>query len=182
MLDKNEIESMYGKISLDAARLATDDAKLRLTDALDLSKSLEQKAFTVLGVYITITIAIFGILTRSSFHLGISLFVSGSIFYYGIIRALLSLKSSNYGCVGSSPDVWVREGVINGDDNSIALNLTYIARDYLNPIEESDQSNQKKAKNLNHAIISGSIAPLFFILVYTMVWVLKYLFLQSGPY
>ena len=116
-MTNEEIQNFYGKISLKTAEMAFKDVKERLQDALDTKKSLEQKASTVLGGYITLDAAIFGLSTQVKNPFWIfTLCVIGSTVLYGLVAALCSLRTSDYGAMGSYPDAWIREGIIDGDE------------------------------------------------------------------
>ncbi len=158
------LEDVTENINLETARYALSDVMERLTDALDTKKTLEQKAYTILGGYITITMAIFGFTTQQSSdtYLFWTLLIMGGFFSIGIVSVLFSLKSSQYGSIGSYPDAWIRDGVINGNDNALATNIAYITQDYQEPLTQSDASNKKKAFFLNCAIMAGVASPILF--------------------
>ncbi len=164
-MDNNtfNLEEVSEDINLETARYALSDVRERLADALDTKKTLEQKAYTLLGGYITITMAIFGFATQViDMYMFWTLIIIGAIFSVGILFVLSSLKSSQYGAIGSYPDAWIREGVINGNNNALATNIAYITQDYQEPLKKSDASNGQKAYFLNCAVIAGIGAPICF--------------------
>ena len=163
------------KVDLGVVKEGVVQAEKRLTDALDTRKHLDQKAFTLLGGYATISMALFGVaatkLDQSSQWFFIMLAL-GCMFFLGLVALFLALKNSSYGTVGRYPDTWLQPGTLDGGETALATTLAYILHGYQGLIAVSDVSNGKKAFWLNVAILLGVASPGVFLLLL----MLKYLF------
>ena len=151
---------------MEIVKEGVSQAEKRLTDALDTRKQLEQKAFTLLGGYITVSMALFGFAaTLGKQHLLFStLLAMGALFFVGIIFLIRSLRTSDYGTLGRCPDIWLQQGTIDGTSATLATILAYVLYDYDNRIRVSDGSNNTKGELLNYAIMCGASSPAFFCL------------------
>jgi len=168
MLTLAELQS--STINPEVAREAYIQADRHLSDLLDVKKSFEQKAATLLGAYITISVALFGIGGAIFKDSGIGpkvwpFFGAGTIFIIGAWFFVASLRSGKYPAVGSTPEMWLNRGTIDGGDNALPAMLAYITYHHSERIRLSEVSNQQKARVISAGIVSGPIAALVFLLL-----------------
>ena len=174
MLCKDEIRALYGKISFDAVTLGMQHAEKRLEDALKTKDNLEKKAFAILGGYITISVATLGgafFKIENGSSVFYSLIIIGIIFLLAAMMVLRSLKTPNYGTIGSYPDAWLRGGILDGNRDSTALNIAYILHDYQGAITISDESNEQRLKKLDTAIRLGELAAIVAIALSVLAFI-----------
>lgn len=166
MLTLEEIQST--KINISIIKEGVGQAEKRLSDALETKKSLEQKAFTLLSGYITISIALFGIAANlgKQHPMFYSMIIVGLCFCAGLIFLFNSLRSSDYGTLGRYPDTWLQPRTLDGDEGTLATILGYILHGYQKGIEVSDNSNKHKSTMLNRGVFLGMCAPFVFVLLY----------------
>lgn len=131
-----------------------------LRDCLATKKQIEQKSFILLTAYITISIALFGYMFS---HYSTIVFLSACCLCVGIILLLISIKFSNYGCLGRNTEDW-----LNGKEYITITkeNQAFIFSDNLidlaNKINQSDKSNNAKIKKVTQAIYWGIAATFLF--------------------
>jgi hypothetical protein len=160
-----------------AAREAYDQASKRLADILDIKKAYEQKAFTLFNGYVTISLGLIGVGVALFTHpelarLALPFWGAGTLYVIGAICFVLALKDRTYGLLASSPDMWLTNGVIDGDDRAVSLMLAYITFYHFERIEKSTSGNDKKAALIRLGIYVGVISPfvllgLFLFLTYS---------------
>jgi hypothetical protein len=157
-------------INPSVVREAYDQAAKRLADALDTKKAFEQKAFTLLGGYLTISLALFGAggavheSTRMQ-HLFVPFFVTGVLFVLGTVCFLLALKDDVYGALASHPDMWLNAGTIDGPDTVLPTMLAYITFYHRERIDTSVAKNNSKAQWIRWGIYLGIAAPVIFMIL-----------------
>lgn len=103
------------QINLTIVREAYDQADKRLADTLDIQKAFEQKAFTLFGGYLTISLALFGAggavaSSPSLKYLLTPFWGTGAVLVIGTIFFLLALTDKQYGALASHPDMWAEQG------------------------------------------------------------------------
>ena len=162
MMTLEEIRN--AKINPIIAREAHDQSAKRLSDLLEVKNTFEQKAFILFNGYITATLALFGVAgaifnTHGLTSLVAALGITGICFTIGAIFFVLALIDKTYGTLGSSPDMWLESGKIDGPDSVLPLMLAYITFYYQERINVSRNSNAKKAIRIRTGIILGAIAP-----------------------
>ena len=64
--------------------------------------------------------------------------------------------------MGSKPDMWLRQGIIDGADSALPFMMAYIAQHHLGRIDQSIANNEKKAWLINRGIYIGCAAPVVF--------------------
>jgi len=166
MLTLSELQAL--KINPAVAREAYVQADRHLSDVLDVKKSFEQKAATLLGAYITISVALFGIGGAIFKDSGISpkvwpFFGAGIAFIIGAWFFVAALKTGRYAPVGSTPEMWLNRGTIDGGENALPAMLAYITFHHSERIRLSVRSNDLKAHYITAGMISGPIAALIFL-------------------
>jgi hypothetical protein len=113
------------------AREAHDQSAKRLADALDTKRNYEQKAFTLFSGYLTASLAVCGILAaiykdHGMTTLATAFAIAAILLIGGVTCFVLALKEQKYGTLGSSPDMWLRRGVIDGQDLALSQMLAYV--------------------------------------------------------
>lgn len=169
MLTLEEIQKLP-TINLLVAREAFNQASQLLSDVLDTRKNYEQKAFTLLSGYVTVSFALFGaggalFKENNLKHLALPLLFAGVMFVIGSMFFGFALMDSRYGALGSAPDMWLNKETLSGDDPTLSFMLAYITFYYQERIDVSLKANEKKALLIRLGIILGILAPIFFILL-----------------
>ena len=131
------------------AKEAYLQAEKRLTDVLDLKKTIEQKATAFFGAYLSASLALIGIGGAIFKDHGIGgkslpFFLTGLIFIAGAVVFMLALKDRRYGFLGSPPDMWLNKGVIDGEDTALDAMYAYLAFYHADRISVSIASNRRK--------------------------------------
>jgi hypothetical protein len=107
MLTLEELQA--STINVTVAREAYTQVDRHLIDILDTRKSFEQKAATLMGAYITISVALFGIGGAIFKDVGSNgsrtwpFFGAGLVFIAGAGCFIAALKSGRYAARGSTP-------------------------------------------------------------------------------
>jgi len=151
------------------AREAYEQSARRLADALDTKTAFEQKAFTLFGGYLTITLALFGAggaihSMPNTQHLVIPLWLTGAVFAGGAVCFMLALIDKEYGAVASHPEMWLNPGTIDGPDAVVPTMLAYITFYHGARIDTSVAMNNHKAKLIKAGILAGIGGPIVFML------------------
>lgn len=172
MLTLQELQT--STINPDVAREAFIQVDRHLSDLLDVKKSFEQKATTLLGAYITLSVALFGIGGAIFKDTGLGqkawpFFGVGLIFVAGAWCFIIALKSGKYAAVGSTPEVWLNRGIIDGGESALPAMLAYIAFHHRERIEISVRGNEKKARWITAGIVLGPAAPFVFMLLFLVL-------------
>ena len=76
-----------------------------------------------------------------------------------------ALKTGRYAAVGSTPEMWLNRGTIDGGDNALPAMFAYVTFHHSERIRLSEQSNERKARYISAGIISGPVAALVFLVL-----------------
>ena len=170
MLSLEELEraAVHGE----TAKEALAQSERRLGEVLETKKASEQKATTLLAAYVTLSVALVGAAAgvyREGHTLAKSLpfAFSATLFVTGAIVLVAALRGREYGNLGSTPDMWLRTGRIDGDDASLARMRAYLVHHYANRIAVSIKSNEAKHRLLNAGMIVGLGAVVAFLVAVT---------------
>lgn len=163
-------ELQASTINADVAREAYVQADRHLSDLLDVKKSFEQKAATLLSAYITISVALFGIGGAIFKDSGIGpkiwpFFGAGAAFIVGAWFFVAALKIGRYAAVGSTPEMWLNRGTIDGGDTALPAMLAYVTYHHSERIRLCEESNERKARFIGAGIVSGPLAALVFLVL-----------------
>ena len=172
MLTLEELQSL--NINADVAREAFVQSDRYLVDTLGVRNSYEQKAASLMGAYITISVALFGIGGAIFKDSGAPariwpFFAAGLVFIAGSSCFIVALKAGKYAAVGSVPEMWLRSGVIDGTEYAVAAMLAYLTYHHHERIEMSVRSNRRKALWIDAGIFFGTVAPLTFLLLFLIL-------------
>jgi hypothetical protein len=164
-------ELQASQINSTVAREAYNQVDRHLVDILDVRKSFEQKAATLMGAYITLSVALFGIggalfKDAGAWAKVLPFFGAGLIFVCGAWCFIVALKSGHYAALGSTPEMWLNRGTIDGDDNAMSAMLAYLTFHYSERIAICIRGNKRKARWIDAGIFLGPIAPIVFLVVY----------------
>jgi hypothetical protein len=159
MLSLQDIQHISPNLAI--VREGITQAEQRLRDALETKQGLEQKAFILLGGYVSLSTALFGLAANLGHsHMMFGLLVSEGIFFVtGAIALYISLYASNCGTMGRYPDTWLQPGTLDGSERTLATILAYVLHGYQDRISVSDQTNRRKALFLNVGLCFGIFAP-----------------------
>jgi len=166
-------EIRLSKVNLVVVREAYDHASKRLSDILDTKKSFEQKAFTLFNGYITVSLALFGVggalfKQEGLSHLTAPFLGTGLFLIAGAICFVLALMDNKYGALASSPDMWLNQGTIDGDDSVLPLMLAYITFYHQERIDKSTEGNERKAIRIRIGIILGVVSPFVLLVLFAI--------------
>jgi hypothetical protein len=172
MLTLEELEGL--QINASVAREAYTQVDRHLIDILEVKKSFEQKAATLLGAYITVSVALFGIGGAIFKDSGAGtkawpFFASGLVFIIGAWCFIAALKAGKYAALGSTPEMWLNRATIDGGDNALSAMLAYITFHHRDRIAISQSGNELKARWISAGIMLGPIASVVFMLLFFTV-------------
>jgi hypothetical protein len=172
MMTLEELQS--STINAAVAREAYTQVDRYLLDILATRSSFEQKSTTLMSAFITISLALFGIggaiFQKNALDATeLPFFVAGFFFLLGAGCFIVALKVGTYAAVGSTPEMWLNEGVIDGPDNAVDQMLAYLTYYHRERIEISVTGNKLKAKWIDAGIILGAIGPVAFVLLFMTV-------------
>ena len=172
MLTLQDLQS--STINPAVAREAFVQTDRYLVDTLAVRNSYEQKAAPMMGAYITISVALFGV-GGAIFKDAAApdriwpFFATGLVFLLGAGCFIAAIKAGKYAAVGSTPEMWLAPGVIDGDENAVPAMLAYLTYYHQERIEISIRSNRQKASWIDAGIILGALAPLTFLLLFLIL-------------
>jgi len=166
VLTLNELQALT--INASVAREAYAHVDRHLVDLLDIRKSFEQKAATLMGAYVTLSVALFGIGGALFKDGGViervyPFFGAGCVFIIGAGCFIVALKTGTYAAVGSTPEMWLNRGTIDGGDNAVSAMLAYIVFHHSERIKLCARSNESKARWIDLGIYVGPVAPAVFL-------------------
>ena len=172
MLTLSELQA--SRINSAVAREAYTQVDRHLADVLDVRKSFEQKAATLMGAYITLSVALFGIGGALFKDAGtwvkvLPFFAAGLIFVAGAWSFIVALKSGEYAALGSTPEMWLNRGTIDGDDNALPAMLAYLTFHHSERITLCIRGNRRKARWIDAGIVLGPLAPITFLITYWLL-------------
>jgi hypothetical protein len=168
MMTLNELQT--ANINPLIVREAYDQATQRLADTLNTKTAFEQKAFTLFGGYLTISLALFGAgsavyNSRELQHLVLPFWIAGIMFVAGASFFMLALKDKVYGALASHPSMWLNPGTIDGPDTVLPTMLAYITFYHQARIDTSEAMNLEKARWIRFGIYVGLAAPFIFMAI-----------------
>jgi hypothetical protein len=169
MLTLEELQS--SNINPAVAREAFAQTDRYLVDILGIRDSYEQKAANFMGAYITISVALFGIGGAIFKDSGLPtrvwpFFAAGLVFIVGAGCFIAAIKAGTYAALGSTPEMWLTRGVIDGEENAVPAMLAYLTYYHSERIETSIRSNKYKAIWIDAGIAFGALGPLIFLLLF----------------
>lgn len=172
MLSLEELQQLT--INDKIVREAFAQAQKRLEDTLETKKAFEQKATTLLGAYVTISLALSGagvaifnnptiVQHRWPIWLASALLVLGAFCFVG------ALWDARYGALGSDPEMWLRDGTINAtEDTALPSMLAFITYHHKKRISEGVRSNEIKARLIRAGVVLGALAPLALLALFAV--------------
>jgi hypothetical protein len=168
MLTLRELQD--AKINPAVAREAYVQSDRHLVDILDVRKSFEQKLSALMSAYNTLSLALFGLgatifKDSHTLHEMAPFLGAGAVFFVGALCFLAAIRSGEYPALGSTPEMWLNPGTIDGDDNAVAAMLAYITFHHSARIELCNASNKRKARWINAGIYLGPAAPISFLVL-----------------
>lgn len=152
-----------------------NQAKERLQDLLETNKAFISKAFTLLSGYITLSTVFLGLAINMYAKTNQTLLVLSCLcvsvgFFISTLFVLKSIKTSKHGTLGCDPNDWLNDEYTKGDDDTFNYMMLYLAENYQKRIQQSRQTNIKKNKEINIAILLGGISPFYSILPFILTF------------
>lgn len=144
MLTLDEIRK--SDIDKDFAREILSQAEKRLADLIDAKKAIDTKATALFAAYVTLATATFGVgsaLLRNAVSADGAwpFFAAGSIFAFGALVFVWTIRPAPFGYLGSTPRMWLTEGWSGTSGAGMAHMLAYTAAYYQDRIDLSDAAN-----------------------------------------
>ena len=169
MLTLQELQTVT--INPAVAREAYTQVDRHLIDILDVRKSFEQKAATLMGAYITISVALLGIggaifKDSGSIEKVLPFFGTGLVFIVGAGCFIAALKAGDYAALGSTPEMWLNRGTIDGSESALPAMLAYITFHHRERIALCVDGNKRKARWIDAGVLLGPIAPIVFLILF----------------
>jgi len=169
MLDLEKLKS--AKVNEAVAREAYNQVDRYLLDILATRNSFDQKATALMSAFITISLALFGIggaiFQKNAMDASARpFFAAGVIFLLGAGCFIGALKAGTYAAVGSTPEMWLNKGVIDGRNNAVAQMLAYLTYYHGERIAMSVKGNKLKAYWIDAGMILGAAGPLAFMILF----------------
>lgn len=163
-------ELQHADINLIVAREAYEHASKRLADTLDTKKAFEQKAYTLLGGFLTVSLGMFAAggavyQSRELQSLVLPFWLTGLVLVAGTLCFLAALHDKEYGAMASHPEMWLNAGTIDGPDSVLPTMLAYITHHHGKRIDTSEQSNIRKALWIRCGIYCGIAAPMILVVL-----------------
>lgn len=127
-----------------------------------------------MGAYVTLSVALFGIGGALFKDAGMwtkvfPFFGAGLVFIIGAWCFIAALKSGQYAAVGSTPEMWLNRGTIDGEDNAVAAMLAYITFHHSERIAICVEGNTRKAHWIDAGIFLGPFAPIVFLVLFWLL-------------
>jgi hypothetical protein len=172
MLNLDELKA--SAINPEVAKEAYLQAEKRLSDMLDTKKTTEQKASSFFSAYLTVSLALFGIGGAIFKDYGgspktLPFFAAGIIFALGALMFMLALKDEDYGFLGSTPDMWLNKGTIDGEATSLGAMYAYLTHHHAKRIAASRDSNSIKIRFVRLGMLAGLCATAVFAIALILV-------------
>jgi hypothetical protein len=164
MLTLEQLRDIH--ISPKIIKKAFSQAEKMLADVLKTKDGINQKLFVLFSGYTPILISIITasfIIAQNNiksqllfFMIPLSLFLMISVLFF-----VASFRGAYHGALGSSPEFWLQEDTVSGNEETLAIVTAYLVHDYQRRIELSIESNIKKVV-LQHAGIYLSVIGIVF--------------------
>lgn len=161
MLSVDELEG--AAVNIEVAREALAQAERLLADTMATKAVFDRRAELLLPVYITLSLAAFGwagsLHSAEGWPFVLAPMAAGACLLVGAGMFLRAMSSAGYGTFGSSPSLWLQNGVIDGDGSNLGAKIAIVVRYYYDRIAMSRDSNREKAKWVRRGIRVGLAAP-----------------------
>jgi hypothetical protein len=154
-------------INKEVVREAYSQVSQLLADMLEAKRTFDQKALSLFTAYVTVALAPFGLAVgaanaASPIHdMFGPLCGIGVLFSIGAFLFVAALRDADYGMLGSAPGTWLREDVLQSDnDDMVHRVMASVVRRYQERLVISAQSNASKTLLIRAGMIVGALAPL----------------------
>jgi hypothetical protein len=151
-------------------REALKQAEQRLTEQVDIQKTLHQRIHDTLKGYVTLSIFLIGIAatlhqTAPESPLFFALMATSAAFIAGVALLVFAQRPMNYGVLGSDPSIWLKPEIITGKPQALIKMLAYELHHAQDKINQSRKSNQHKSTLFSFSITVALIAPVIFAML-----------------
>lgn len=161
LVDKNSIKNItnYNLSILDEAIRQTE---LKVQDESRRKGRIDTRCYSLLTLFVGAATLLFSGLGLNIFQDKIiyAVLITGLMFGVAIFYLLQALKPRCYGGEGVSPNIWLQESILTGDDDMKGYMLTNILLIKQDSILTSSNSNDKRLSLLRTAIKVGVCSPL----------------------
>lgn len=170
MLTEEELFAQRDALNGDIAKEAYVQAERRLLDCMETKKNLEQRGTTLLGGFITLSVAFcaasVAAYTSARFSpLAPHLLANAALFIAGAMSFVWMQLPSPYPIVGDYSKNWITSGLINAPDMKIGYLLSVRTLRLQPLIEAAQKSNKKKASYLDVGITCGLLSACLFVAI-----------------
>lgn len=171
---RKSVWDMGNPFILELAKAAMEQSEKRLVDFLEIRRALEAKMTTMFGIYISVTLALYGlsgVLTGrpATAPGGTSwgVFGAGCLFLGGAFILGLALRPSEGALLGGTPDFWLgpdaKADKEESDDKAqTARHYALAALDFDDRLRLQSTDNKSKQDKLNLALWCGFIGAFAF--------------------
>lgn len=158
-ITKEDIQSI--SVNADVAKSVLAQAEKMHGDLIDDKKSLESKASSLFGSYVTLATAFFGaggyLVKDTSTNISpYPLFFMGCGFALACLMLVRVQQSDQYGISGSDPRSWLQSGWLDARSDVTAKFNAYLIMQYIKKIDASIEANKRKRNNLKAGMYTAA--------------------------
>lgn len=163
-------ELQAATIQVEVAKEAYSQVEKRLTDLIETKKSFETRAASMLTGFTTLALALAGagatfftsqpLVDGAPKGLPWAFFVAALPLFLAAWSMVSVLFPTQYGNLGSSPDIWLERGVIDAPNNVVPDMQAYMVHYMIKRIATTERANNAKAKWITEGSWLASSAPL----------------------
>lgn len=167
MLSAQDIHGL-SHINSDVLDEAIRQTEMRMRDAMETKNGFEKRGFELLKLSLIACGGALGLAATLKPEAGALFWALISVaVVFTTAMALLTqcIMGRDYGSIGDYPSLWLRRGVLDGDDQAFQWTRAYAIRDYEERLAVSDQSNAHKARYFRWATWTMLTAPLVFAVI-----------------
>jgi hypothetical protein len=174
------LDDLYAaNINEDVAKEAYAQVEKRLTDLLETKKSFETRAASMLTAFITLALALTGagasmftshLMDTAPKTLPWAFFVPALPLMWAAWTVLEVLIPSHYGNLGTHPDIWLEQGVIDANYNAAPNMQAYMVHHMRVRIAVTEAANDRKAEDIRSATRWATAAPVLLGVGFLVLW------------
>jgi hypothetical protein len=135
----------------DVAKEALAQVEKRMTDLLEIKKSYEQRASTLLTGFSALALALLGaggafftsqtLVVHGFKYLPFAFFVAAAPMILAVWQMVRAQQPIGAGTLGSTPDIWLRQGVIDATGNVVPVMQAYVVHYMADRINQTERAN-----------------------------------------
>lgn len=153
----------------EVAKEAYAQVEKRLTDMLETKKSFEQRASTLLTSFSALALALIGaggafftsqhLVGHAPKYLPYAFFIASIPMMLGAWSMVRALKPIEAGTLGSTPDFWLRPGVVDATGNIVPAMQAYVVYYSAERINATEVANSQRERMILLGCASALCAP-----------------------